>query len=100
MTNPGMELVRFSPENPNLEGVKGCYGVLGETWGKVTVIKNVVNIVAYKGAKVDKFVLPEVYDGFLICSDGTTVQINDSTLTLNLAEDVSAQGILQLKKDN
>ena len=95
-----MELVRYSPENPNDEALKGKFGVAGETWGKVTVIKNVVNIIAYKGAKVERCVLPEVYDGFLICSDGTTVQINDSTLTLSLAEDVSAQGILQLKKDN
>jgi len=100
MTNPGLELVRFSPENLNFEGIKGRYGVLGETWGKVTVIKNVVFVVAYKGAKVDGFVLPEVYDGFLQCSDGSCVQINNSTLTLNLAEGVTAHGILQLKTDN
>ena len=95
-----MELVRFSPENPNTEAIKGKFGVVGETWGKITVIKNVVFIIAYKGAKVSDYVLPECYDGFVQCSDGSVVQINDSTLTLNLAEDVSAQGILQLKKDN
>lgn len=95
-----MELVRFSPENLNTEAIKGKYGVVGETWGKITVIKNVVFVVAYKGAKVDNFMLPEVYDGFLQCSDGSCVQINNSTLTLNLAEGVTAHGILQLKADN
>lgn len=95
-----MELVRFSPENPNTEALKGKYGVVGEVWGKITVIKNVVFVVAYKGAKVDNFVLPEVYDGFLQCSDGSCVQINNSILTLNLAEGVTAHGILQLKTDN
>ena len=95
-----MELVRFSPENQNAEALKGKFGVVGETWGKVTVIKNVVFVVVYKGAKVDGFVLPEVYDGFLQCSDGSCVQINNSTLTLNLAEGVTAHGILQLKTDN
>lgn len=95
-----MELVRFSQENQNTEALKGKFGVVGETWGKVTVIKNVVFVVAYKGAKVDSFVLPEVYDGFLQCSDGSCVQINNSTLTLNLAEGVTAHGVLQLKADN
>lgn len=95
-----MELVRFSPENQNTEALKGKFGVVGETWGKITVIKNVVFVVAYKGAKVDSFMLPEVYDGFLQCSDGSCVQINNSTLTLNLAEGVTAHGILQLKADN
>lgn len=95
-----MELVRFSPENQNAEALKGKFGVVGETWGKITVVKNVVFVVAYKGAKVDSFMLPEVYDGFLQCSDGSCVQINNSTLTLNLAEGVTAHGILQLKADN
>lgn len=95
-----MELVRFSPENQNTEALKGKWGGVGETWGKVTVIKNVVFVVAYKGAKVNNFVLPEVYDGFLQCSDGSCVQINNSTLTLNLADGVTAHGILQLKADN
>lgn len=95
-----MELVRYSPENPNTEALKGKFGVVGETWGKITVVKNVVFVVAYKGAKVDNFVLPEVYDGFLQCSDGSCVQINNSTLTLNLAEGVTAHGILQLRADN
>ena len=95
-----MELVRYSPENPNTEALKGKFGVVGETWGKVTVVKNVVFVVAYKGAKVDGFVLPEVYDGFLICSDGNVIPVTDSKVSLDLGEDVSAFGLLQLKADN
>lgn len=95
-----MELVRFSPENQNTEALKGKFGVVGETWGKVTVIKNVVFVVAYKGAKVVDYVLPTVYDGFLICSDGNVIPVTDSKVSLDLGEDVSAFGLLQLKADN
>ena len=95
-----MEIVRFSLENPNMEGLKGRYGFLGEDWGSVTVIKNLVHVIAYKGAKVTDYLLPDVYDGFLVCSDGTTVAVNDSKLSLDLGADVSAQGIMQLKAVN
>lgn len=95
-----MEMVRFSLENPNMEGLKGRYGFLGETWGSVTVVKNLVHVIAYKGAKVTDYLLPDVYDGFLVCSDGTTVAVNDSKLSLDLGADVSAQGIMQLKAVN
>lgn len=95
-----MELVRFSPENPNTEAIKGKFGVVGETWGKITVIKNVVFIIAYKGAKVSDYVLPECYDGFVQCSDGSVVHINDSKLSLDLGPEVTAHGFLQLRADN
>jgi hypothetical protein len=95
-----MELVRFSPENPNTEAIKGKFGVVGEIWGKITVIKNVVFIIAYKGAKVSDYVLPECYDGFVQCSDGSVVQINDSKLSLDLGPEVTAHGFLQLRADN
>ena len=94
------QLVRYSQENPNSEALKGKWGCVGENWGKVTIVKNVVCVIAYKGANVVEYKLPTVYDGFLICSDGTTVPVNDSTLTLSLGENVSAQGMLQLTKDN
>lgn len=94
-------LVRFSKENPNWEkGLEGKYGKDGETWGSVNVIRNVVFVIAYPGASVTDYVLPEVYDGFLQCSDGTTVPVSDSRFSLALGAGVSAQGILQLKKDN
>lgn len=94
------QIVRYSQENPNSEALKGKWGSIGEDWGKVTVMKNVVMVVAYKGAHVTGYKLPTVYDGFLICSDGLTVEVNDSTLNLSLGENVSGQGILQLTKDN
>lgn len=96
-----IQLVRFSVQNPNWEkALEGKFGKLGEDWGSITVIKNILYVVAYKGAKVTDYVLPEVYDGFLMCSDGTVVPVNDSKFTLDLPEAVSAMGILQLKKDN
>lgn len=95
-----LKLIRYSQENPNTEALKGKYGYDGQTWGSVTITKNVAQVIAYKGAKVVDYVLPEVYDGFLICSDGTIVPVNDSKFSLDLDTDVSAQGILKLTKDN
>lgn len=96
-----IQLVRFSVQNPNWEkALEGKFGKMGEDWGSITVIKNILYVVAYKGAKVTDYVLPEVYDGFLMCSDGTVVSVNDSKFTLDLPEAVSAMGILQLRKDN
>ena len=94
------ELVRYSEQNQNVEAIKGKYGVSGEEWGCITVIKNVVFVVAYKGAKVSDYTLPEVYDGFLTCSDGTAVPVENSTITLDLGSTVSAQGFLQLRAVN
>lgn len=94
------ELIRYSEQNQNVEALKGKYGVEGEEWGCITAIKNVVFVVAYKGAKVVDYVLPEVYDGFLICSDGTTIPVENSRLSLDLGSTVSAQGFLQLRAVN
>jgi hypothetical protein len=95
-----IKLVRYSQENRNEEAFKGKYGVDGREWGTVTVVKNVVYIVAYKGAKVVDYVLPTVYDGFLILSTGAVVPVVDSKFTLDLDPDVSGFGILQLTKGN
>lgn len=96
-----IQLVRYSEQNPNWQkALEGKWGKAGETWGSVTVLKNILYVIAYKGAKVTDFVLPEVYDGFLICSNGTVVPVNESKFTLDLPDSVSAMGILQLKKDN
>lgn len=94
------ELVRYSEQNRNVEALKGKYGYAGETWGTVTVIKNVVHVVAFRGAKVSGYALPEVYDGFMQCSDGTTVDVDDSILDLDLDGGVSAFGMFQLKAVN
>lgn len=95
-----MQIVRYSSENQNLEALKGKYGALGEDWGYTTVVKNLLFVIAFPGATVANYELPECYDGFLICSDGSTVQIENSILNLALDPDVSAQGILKLRRDN
>jgi hypothetical protein len=95
-----IELVRYSPENQNPEATKGKWGSVGEPWGKITVVKNVVCVIAYKGAKVSGYAIPTVYDGFLQCSDGSTVPVTDSRVSLDLDGEVSAFGLLQLKADN
>lgn len=95
-----IELVRYSPENQNPEAQKGKWGSVGEQWGKITVVKNVVCVIAYKGAKVSGYAIPTVYDGFLQCSDGTTIPVTDSRVSLDLDGEVSAFGLLQLKADN
>ena len=94
------KLIRYSQENPNIEALKGKYGYLGESWGSVTVFKNVLLIVANRGAQVQNFPLPEVYDGFLITTGGNVVRVNNSTLNLSLGTDECAQGVLKLVKDN
>ncbi len=94
------KLIRYSQENPNIEALKGKYGFLGESWGSVTVFKNVLLVVANRGANVQNFPLPEVYDGFLITTDCNIVRVNNSTLNLSLAADECAQGVLKLVKDN
>ena len=96
-----VKLIRYSQENRNAaEAFKGKWGFEGMENMCVTVIKNLVFVNAHKGAKVSGYRLPEVYDGFLICSDGSIVQINDSTINLDLALNVSAQGVLKLLSDN
>lgn len=94
------KLIRYSQENPNIEALKGKYGYLGESWGSVTVFKNVLLVVANKGANVQNFPLPEVYDGFLITTNCNIVRVENSTLNLSLGTDECAQGVLKLVKDN
>lgn len=95
-----VKLIRYSHENPNIEALKGKYGYLGETWGSITVFKNLLLIVANKGAKVENYQLPEVYDGFLIATDGSIIRIENSILNLDLGASECAQGTLKLVKDN
>lgn len=95
-----MKLIRYSEENPNTEALKGKYGYLGETWGSVTVFKNMLLIVANRGAKVSNYQLPEVHDGFLIATDGSIIRIENSILNLDLGASECAQGVLKLVKDN
>lgn len=96
-----VKLIRYSQENKNAaEAFKGKWGFEGMETMCVTIMKNLVFVNAHKGAKVTGYKLPEVYDGFLICSDGSRVEVNDSTINLSLADNVSAQGVLKLLSDN
>lgn len=95
-----MKLIRYSQENQNIEALKGKYGYLGETWGSVTVFKNLLLVVANRGAKVSDYQLPEVYDGFLLTNEGNTINITNSKLNLDLGASECAQGVLKLVKDN
>lgn len=96
-----VKIIRYSQENRNsAEAFKGKWGFEGMETMCVTIMKNLVFVNAHKGAKVTGYKLPEVYDGFLICSDGSTVEVNDSTINLSLADNVSAQGVLKLLSDN
>lgn len=96
-----VKLIRYSQENKNAsEAFKGKWGFEGMETMCVTIMKNLVFVNAHKGAKVNGYKLPEVYDGFLICSDGSMVEVNDSTINLSLADNVSAHGVLKLLSDN
>lgn len=96
-----VKLIRYSQENRNAdEAFKGKWGFEGIETMCVTVIKNLVFVNAHNGAKVSGYKLPEVYDGFLVCSDGSMVEVNDSTINLSLPDNVSAQGVLKLLSDN
>lgn len=96
-----VKLIRYSQENKNAaEAFKGKWGFEGMETMCVTIMKNLVFVNAHKGANVSGYKLPEVYDGFLVCSDGSTVEVNDSTINLSLAANVSAQGVLKLLSDN
>lgn len=96
-----IKLIRYDGEfNPNQEALKGRYGQRGEKFGSFVAVKNMLFVILYKGATVTDYELPAVYDGFLQCSDGSVVLIENNKLTCNLGEGVTAQGILKLQGDN
>lgn len=99
MADP-IKLIRISEFNKNIdEGLKGQWGQIGDTKYSITVLKNIVFINLYEGAKVD-IKLPTVYDGFLLSSNGRRIKITNSELKCNMASDETAFGQLVLKKWN
>lgn len=100
MNKAEVKIIRYDESNKNLEALKGQYGQLGDGKAVFTVIKNLLFINLLGGAKYDNLKLPTVYDGFIQCSDGTTIQIKDSILTCNLSNDVNGFGVLVLEKWN
>lgn len=95
-----IKIIRYDSSNENIEAIKGQYGQLGDKNATFTVIKNLLVINLLGGAKYTDEKLPTCYDGFIQCSDGTRIQIKDSTLTCNLGSNISGFGILVLKKWN
>ncbi len=100
MNNIDVKIIRYDESNTNIEALKGQYGQLGQKTATFTVIKNLLVINLLGGAKYDGVKLPEVYDGFIQCSNGSRIQVKNSTLTCSLAQDVSGFGIFVLKKWN
>lgn len=100
MNKADIKIIRYDESNQNIEALKGQYGQLGDNKAVFTVIKNLLIINLHGGAKYDNIKLPTVYDGFIQCSNGTRIQIKDSTLSCNLSNEVSGFGILVLEKWN
>ena len=95
-----LKIIRYDSDNKNIEALKGQYGQLGQKNATFTVIKNLLIINLLNGAKYDGVKLPEVYPGFIQCSNGTRIAVTDSILTCSLPSDVNGFGILTLKKWN
>lgn len=95
-----IKIIRYDESNKNTEALKGQYGQYSDGKGIFTVIKNILFIALLPGASYESLKLPTVYDGFLICSNGTRIQIKDSTLSCTLNDTTTAQGQLILKRWN
>lgn len=100
MNKAEVKIIRYDETNNNLEALKGQYGQFGDGKAVFTVIKNLLFVNLFGGAKYDNLKLPTVYNGFIQCSDGTIIQIKDSILTCNLANDINGFGVLVLEKWN
>jgi hypothetical protein len=100
MTNNDIKIIRYDEANQNIEAIKGQYAQFGDKKGTFTIIKNLLFINLLNGAKYDNVKLPEIYDGFIQCSNGTRVQVKESTLTCSLPSGVNGFGIFVLKKWN
>lgn len=100
MNNLDIKVIRYDSTNENVEALKGQYGQIGLKSAVFTIVKNVLIINLLNGAKLDEVKLPECYDGFVQCSNGTRVQVKDSTLTCALPSNVNGFGILTLKRWN
>lgn len=95
-----VKVIRYDESNPNIEGIKGQYGQLGDKNATFTIIKNLLIINLQGGAKYKDEKLPTVYDGFIQLSNGQRIKITNSTLNCNIPKDVTGFGILVLQKWN
>lgn len=100
MNNLEIKVIRFDESNKNQEALKGQYAQIGHKCAVFTIIKNILFINLLPGANYNNLKLPEIYDGFLNLSDGTILEVKNSTLTCNIPNNVNAQGTFVLKKWN
>lgn len=96
--NSNLKIIRWDEFNQNTEALKGQYAQYSDGYGVFTIIKNILFITLLPKTKYDNLVIPQCHDGFLICSDGTIIEIKDSKLTCSLDNTTTAQGQLVLKK--
>lgn len=93
--------IRYDGEtNDNKEALKGKYGQAGLPDATFTIIKNLLIVNLMKGANYSDYRLPEVYDGHIQCSDGSVIEVTNSTLNCNLDNNTTGFGILVLKSWN
>lgn len=97
MNNIDIKAIRFDESNKNIEALKGVYGQLGQKTATFTIVKNLLIINLLNGAKYENVKLPNVYDGFIQCSNGTRIQVKDSILNCSLPSNVNGFGIFVLK---
>lgn len=95
-----MKIIRYDESNPNVEALKGQYCQYGDKNAVFTIVKNLLIINLMHNAKYDSVKLPTCYDGFIQCSNGSRIQVKDSTLTCDLSDDITGFGILVLRKWN
>lgn len=100
MNNLELKLIRYDESNENVEAIKGKYGQKGEQKAVFTVLKNLLIINLENGADYTDLKLPEIYDGFVMCSNGTRIAVRNSTLNCHLGDDVNGFGIFVLKAWN
>lgn len=96
--NSNLKIVRWDEFNQNTEALKGQWAQYSDGKGIFTIVKNILFITLLPNTNYEDLVLPQCHNGFLICSDGSNIQIKDSKLTCSLDNTTTAQGQLVLKK--
>ena len=79
MTKLELKVIRYDESNENIEAIKGKYGQYSDGKAVFTLVKNILFINLLPGAKYDGLQLPLVYDGIIQLSNGSRIQVKDST---------------------
>lgn len=104
MTNNRADLrrVRLSDEtfeSGKIDALEGSYGQVGYQDFALIMVKNMLFIQLYDGCKVD-ILIPTVHDGFITTNKGRVIEVKNSNLKAELADDENGQGFMFLKKWN